>query len=60
MSSRVGPRPPVVITNPVRFRASATLARIGSGRSATVVRRTISAPAAASARPSSAAFVSTV
>src|SRR5260221_2070137 len=35
MSSRVGPRPPVVITKPVRSRASLTAARISSGRSAT-------------------------
>ena len=60
MSSRVGPRPPVVRTNPVRSSASATAARIESGRSATVVWRVISAPAAARARPSSAALVSTV
>ncbi len=60
MSSRVGPRPPVVTTNAVRSSASATAARIASGRSATVVRRVISAPAAARARPSSAALLSTV
>jgi len=60
MSSRVGPRPPVVTKQPVRSSASATAARIASGRSATVTRRVISAPTAARARPSSAAFESTV
>ena len=60
MSSRVGPKPPVVMTKPVRSRASPTAARMSSGRSATLVRRTTSTPAAASAWPSSAPLESSV
>ena len=47
-SSLVGPRPPVVITAPVRSSASRTAAAIASAVSPTVVRRAISTPSAAS------------
>src|SRR5690349_20450635 len=59
-SSRVGPRPPVVSTAPVRASASATADRMASGSSPTLARRTTCAPTAEAARASSAPFVSTV
>ena len=60
MSSLVGPKPPVVMTRPVRWSASLTARRISAGVSPTVVRRTTLAPAGASASPMSALLLSTV
>src|SRR5690242_9671349 len=60
MSSRVGPRPPVVSTAPVRDKASRTASRMASGVSPTLVRRATRTPMAASARAISAPLVSTV
>ena len=59
-SSLVGPRPPVVITAPVRSSASRTADAILSASSPTVVRRTISTPASARVRAMCAALVSIV
>src|SRR5689334_6100170 len=60
MSSRVGPRPPVVSTAPVRDSASPTASRMAAGVSPTLVRRTTRTPMAASARAISAPLVSSV
>src|SRR4029453_1480618 len=60
MSSRVGPRPPVVSTARVRASASATAWRMSAARSPTAVRRTTRTPRAAQARAISAPLVSTV
>ncbi len=59
-SSRVGPSAPDTMRRPVRPSAARTASRMGSWSSGTEVRRRTRTPAAASARPRSAALVSTV
>ncbi len=60
MSSRVGPRPPVVSTAPVRRSPARTASVISGARSGTAVRRTTSTPWAPNARAISAPLLSRV
>ena len=60
MSSAVGPSPPVVITAPVRSRASCTALAMAVASSPQVARRTMRTPRVANSRARCAALVSIV